>query len=213
MTILTPTKWRALVKSGCLIVLGFLGCRGSPSTDPPIHWQRQMFTQDKGKAQRQNTFFTDGRVMRPYVEGTVAYDAPVEPGPYRTGKDESGAFIAKWPAEVQVSMELLQRGQERFNIYCSPCHDRTGSGNGMVIQRANRTGRWQPTSYYEDRVMNMPIGQIFDTITNGVRTMPGYSYQVPVSDRWAIVSYVRALQRSQHATLADVPESQRNILK
>ncbi len=209
----TPTRWLYLLSAGSFVALGLSGCRGTPSTDPPIHWQRQMFTQDKGKAQRQNTFFEDGRAMRPYVEGTVAVNAPVEPGPYRTGKDETGAYITKWPAEVQVSTELLKRGQERFNIYCSPCHDRTGSGNGMVIQRANRIGHWQPTSYYDERIMNMPVGQIFETITNGVRTMPGYSYQVPVSDRWAIVTYVRALQRSQRAALADVPESQRNNLK
>jgi mono/diheme cytochrome c family protein len=172
-----------------------------------------MFTQDKGKAQRENTFFEDGRVMRPLIEGTVPTNAPVEPGPYRTGKDENGAYIAKWPAEVQVSMDFVKRGQERFNIYCAPCHDRTGSGNGVVVQRANKFGRWVPTSYFDERIMAMPVGQIFETITNGVRTMPGYSYQVPVNDRWAIVAYVRALQRSQRAVLADVPESQRNNLK
>ncbi len=213
MSISSMTRWLYFSAAGSLLVLGLSGCRGSPSSEPPLHWQRQMFTQDKGKAQRENTFFPDGRAMRPSVEGTIPVNAPVEPGPYRTGKDENGGFVAEWPAEVAVSTEFLLRGQERFNIYCAPCHDRTGSGHGTVIHRANKTGRWQPTSYFEDRVMNMPIGQLFDTITNGVRTMPAYSYQVPVSDRWAIVAYVRALQRSQHAALADVPESQRNNLK
>lgn len=212
MTILTPRKW-LYFSAGFVALLGLGGCRGNPSSEPPIHWQRQMFTQDKGKAQRENTFFADHRAMRPLVEGTVPANASVELGPYYTGKDEKGAFVTNWPAEVQVSMDLLKRGQERFNIYCAPCHDRTGSGNGVVIQRANRTSRWVPTSYFEDRLMNMPVGQLFDTITNGVRTMPAYAYQVPISDRWAIVSYVRALQRSQRAVLADVPESQRNNLK
>lgn len=212
MTMLNPQRW-LYIAAGSLVILGLAGCRGNPSSEPPVHWQRNMFTQDKGKAQRENTFFEDHRAMRPLVEGTLSVNAPVEPGSYRTGKDDSGAFVAKWPAEVRVSMDLLKRGQERFNIYCAPCHDRTGSGNGIVIQRANKTSRWQPTSYFEDRILNMPVGQIFDTITNGVRTMPGYAYQVPVSDRWAIVAYVRALQRSQHAALADVPDSQRNNLK
>ncbi len=190
-----------------------MGCRGNPSEDPPLHWQRQMFTQDKGKAQRENTFFNDGRSMRPLVEGTVTADAPLELGPYETGKDESGNFVAKWPSEVTVSADFLARGQDRYNIYCAPCHDRTGSGNGLVVQRANKVGRWQPTSYFDERIMTMPVGQLFDTITNGARTMPGYAYQVPIRDRWAIVSYVRALQKSQRATLADVPESQRTGLK
>lgn len=190
-----------------------MGCRGNPSEDPPLHWQRQMFTQDKGKAQRENTFFNDGRVNRPLVEGTVAADAPLELGPFETGKDENGTFVAKWPGEVSVTADFVARGQDRYNIYCAPCHDRTGSGNGLVVQRANKVGRWQPTSYFDERIMTMPVGQLFDTVTNGARTMPGYAYQVPIRDRWAIVSYVRALQKSQRATLADVPDSQRTGLK
>jgi mono/diheme cytochrome c family protein len=209
MTLRIPTKW--LYASATLLSL--VGCRGNTSSEPPIHLQRNMFTQDKGKPQRENTFFEDHRTMRPLVEGTVPTHAAVDPGPYRTGKDDAGAYVTKWPAEVPVTIDVVRRGQERYNIYCSPCHDGTGGGNGTVIQRANKLGRWQPTSYFEDRIMTMPIGQIFETITNGVRTMPGYSYQVPVGDRWAIVSYVRALQRSQRAVLADVPESQRNNLK
>lgn len=212
MTRFISSTWWNLA-AGSLTALLLAGCRGSPSQEPPVHWQRQMFTQDKGKAQRENTFFDDGRAMRLPVEGTVSTSAPIEPGPYHTGKDENGAFVAKWPAEVQVSMDTLKRGQERFNIYCAPCHDRTGSGNGVIVQRAAKTTRWVPTSYYEDRIMNMPVGEIFNTITNGVRTMPGYAYQVPTSDRWAIVAYVRALQRSQHAALGDVPDSEKGNLK
>jgi mono/diheme cytochrome c family protein len=171
-----------------------------------------MFTQEKAKPQMENTFFEDHRVNRPIEEGTVSTSTP-EPTAFQTGKDDSGAFLTKFPAEVEVSIDLLKRGQERYNIYCAPCHDRTGNGNGLVVQRANKLGRWQPTSYYDDRILAMPVGQLFETITKGVRTMPAYAYQVPVGDRWAIVSYVRALQRSQHATLADLPESQRTNLK
>lgn len=191
-----------------------LGCRGNPSSEPPLHWQRQMFTQDKGKAQRESTFFLDGRVNRPLVENTVAATSPVEITSYETGRDETGAFVAKWPTQVQVDAQLLNRGQDRYNIYCAPCHDRTGSGNGLVIQRASTLGvRWVPTSYFEERLMTAPVGHFFDVITTGVRTMPSYAYQLPIADRWAIVAYVRALQKSQRASLADVPESERTNLK
>jgi mono/diheme cytochrome c family protein len=212
MTMFTSTRWLHVAAAGSL--LSFLaGCRGSPSQEPPVHWQRQMFTQDKGKAQRENTFFEDHRAMRLPVENTVSTSDPIDPGPYRTGKDDVGNYVSKWPSEVQVSIDLLKRGQERFNIYCAPCHDRTGSGNGLIVQRAAKTTRWVPTSYFDERLMAMPVGQIFETISNGKGTMPSYAYQVPTSDRWAIVAYVRALQRSQHAGLADVPESQRSNLK
>ena len=120
-----------------------LGCRGNPGEDPPVHWQRQMFTQDKGKAQRENTFFNDGRSMRPVVPGTVSTSAPIELGAYDTGKDEAGTFVAKWPAEVNVSTDLLRRGQDRYNIYCSPCHDMTGNGNGLVTRPDRIWGRRQ----------------------------------------------------------------------
>lgn len=218
---LAPSRFGVTLGVTLLGAMSLLGCRGNPSSDPPIHLQRNMFTQDKGKPQRENTFFADGRAMRPAVEGTVPYsiaggdprEVAIEPGAYETGKDAAGAYVTKWPDGLSVDAALLSRGQERFNIYCAPCHDRTGSGNGAIIQRANKYGRWAPTSYYEDRIINMPVGQLLETITNGVRTMPSYAYQIPLRDRWAIVAYVRALQRSQHATVAEVPAEQRNNLK
>ena len=108
---------------------------------------------------------------------------------------------------------LLKRGQERFNIYCSPCHDRSGSGNGIVIQRANKLGAWAVPSYYEQRLLDTPVGDIFSTITNGKNTMKSYAYQVPVADRWAIVAYVRALQRSQGLKVEQLTAEQRGQLK
>lgn len=197
-----------------LLALGFAACRGNTSDEPPVHWQRGMFTQDKGKAQRANLFFPDHRSMRPIEPGTVSTTAAIEPTPYLTGKDDSGQFVSRWPAEVTVDQKLLSRGQERFNIYCAPCHDRTGAGNGIVIQHVKRTGAlWTPKSYYDETVMKEPVGQLFDVITHGVRTMPAYAYQIPVSDRWAIVAYVRALQRSQNLNLAQLSPEQRNNLK
>lgn len=187
------------------------GCRGGTSTEPPIlpiH-VRQMVTQDKARPQRQNNFFADKRAMRPEVEGTVAISAPIENDAFFKGMD-GGTFVTALP--MKLTFELLQRGHERFDIYCSPCHDRTGSGNGIVVQRAAGS-IVKPPSYHEDRIRAMPVGEIFNTITNGIRTMPSYAYQVPVEDRWAIVAYIRALQRSQRTTLADVPEDMRSNLK
>lgn len=98
-------------------------------------------------------------------------------------------------------MQLLQRGQERFNIYCSPCHGKTGDGKGIIVQR----GMLPPPSFHEARLLQAPDGHFFDVISNGIRNMPTYRHQIPVSDRWAIVAYLRALQRSQNATINDIP--------
>lgn len=201
----------ALLALGASALLG--GCRGNPSDDPPLHWQRQMFTQDKGKPQRENTFFADHRAMRPIEAGTLAASAPVDLLPFHTGKDDAGKHVAKFPAEVTVDEAFLVRGQQRYNIYCAPCHDRTGSGNGLVIQRANKWSRWVPPSYAEQRLIDAPVGELFDTITNGKATMPSYAYQIPIADRWAIVAYVRALQRSQNLPVAALTPEQRSNLK
>jgi mono/diheme cytochrome c family protein len=207
-------SYSSLSAGAALCLLSFGACRGNSSEEPPIHLQRNMFTQDKGKAQRENLFFADHRAMRPTEPGVVSTTAAIEPTPYLTGKDDSGQFVSKWPSGVTVDQALLVRGQQRFNIYCAPCHDRTGSGNGIVIEHVKRTGAlWVPKSYYDDSVMNEPVGQLFDVITHGVRTMPAYAYQVPVSDRWAIVAYVRALQRSQNLSVAQLSPEQRTNLK
>ena len=202
-----------LTVSAILIAGTLMGCRGNPSEEPPYHLQRNMFTQDKGKPQRENTFFEDGRVMRPLEEGTVSASAPVVKTAYYTGKDEQGRAVDKFPSEVTVDEKLLKRGQERFNIYCSPCHDRSGSGNGLVIQRANKLGAWAVPAYFEQRLLDTPVGDIFSTITNGKNTMKSYAYQVPIADRWAIVAYVRALQRSQGLKVDQLTAEQRGQLK
>jgi hypothetical protein len=115
------------------------------------------------------------------------------------------------PAEVfpfPITLQDLDRGQERYNIYCTPCHDRLGNGEGMVVRRGFR----RPPSYHIDRLRQAPPGYLFDVITNGFGAMQDYSAQIAVRDRWAIVAYIRALQLSQNARLADVPESERNSL-
>jgi hypothetical protein len=149
----------------------------------------------------------DGAAMRTPPEGTVARGMLFENGVYYTGVDSLGDTVKTMP--VEITMPLLHRGQERFNIYCSPCHGRVGDGKGIVVTR----GLLPPPTFHSDRIRQMPDGGIFGVITNGVRNMPPYKYQIPVDDRWAIISYLRALQRSHNATLDDVPIEQRSQLQ
>jgi cytochrome c5 len=180
-------------------LLGLLtsaGCRGQTSSEPPIVVLRNMFHQDRYNAQAESQLFRDGRTMRMPVEGTVPREREISPelGQGRL-RDDSG-YVAELPPALAErfggALGLLERGQERYGIYCRPCHDATGSGQGTVIRR----GGWQPPppSFHQARIRQMPDGQLFATITHGVRTMPSHGAQIPVDDRWAIVSYVRALQ-------------------
>ena len=176
------------------------GCRGQVSREPPLWIKHGMEFQPKYLAFEENSFYADGRNMRTPPAGTVAQGLLKEDDAYWRGGDSIN-MVAKNP--LPITMTLLERGQDRFNIYCAPCHGRTGLGNGMIIQRGFMT----PPSYYDERVIKMPDGQIYRTISYGVRNMPSYGKQIPEADRWAIVAYVRALQRSQRATMADVPDS------
>lgn len=190
-----------------VVLLAAAGCRGGVSSDPPVHVIGDMDWQPRFQAQSRNPMFADGRSMRPLVAGTVPHDSLDETDPLRSGK-QGEAFLAFAP--VDVDAQLVRRGQERFNIYCAPCHDQSGSGQGMVVKR----GYPPPVDLGSDRVRGMPDGEIFEVITHGVRNMPSYRKQVPPEDRWAIVTWVRTLQHSQHARLDDVPDDQRgNIAK
>lgn len=179
------------------------GCRGETSAEPPIHLIGDMDWQPKYQANQASPLFEDGRAMRPLVEGTVAQGELREDDALYRGKS-GDAYVATVPGPVDEARIL--RGQDRFNIYCTPCHDKTGSGHGMVVKR----GYPIPLDLASDRVRGLPDGQIFDVITNGVRNMPSYRKQIPVDDRWAIVTWVRVLGRSQHATIEDVPPEQRD---
>jgi len=146
----------------------------------------------------QSNFFADKRAARPLIAGTVARGHLDADTYYYTGK------IGSNPGDYMpfpVTAEVLQRGQQRYNIYCSPCHSEVGDGNGMIVQR----GYKRPPSYHTDRLRKEPIGHFFDVITHGYGVMPDYAAQVPPEDRWAIAAYIRALQLSQDATKADVP--------
>jgi mono/diheme cytochrome c family protein len=176
-----------------LVVVG-VGCR------------QDMHDQPKYKPYRQSEFFADGQAMRPFVEGTVARGLLREATPLNTGKSGED-FVTEVP--LPVTAELLERGRSEYRVFCSPCHGRTGMGDGMIVQR----GFKRPTSYHVDRLRQMPIGYFFDVITNGYGAMLDYASQVPVEDRWAIVAYVRTLQLSQYAPEADVPADRRSELE
>ncbi len=146
----------------------------------------------------QTTFFGDERSARPEVPGTVARGHLEADSAFYTGR-VNGQLVTALP--VPLTLKLLERGQERFNVFCSPCHDRTGYGNGMIVQR----GFQHPPSYHIDRLRQAPIGHFFEVPTRGFGVMPSYAAQVPAEDRWAIAAYIRALQLSQNAPVADVP--------
>ncbi len=183
-----------------------LRARVVKKTEPRVHIIPDMDNQPKVKAQSRLMLFADRRGMRPPVPGTVARGAVIGDSALLLGKTDGDAWVETSP--VPVTMPVLERGRQRYEIYCSPCHGLAGYGDGMVAQRADQLqeGTWTPpTSFHTELVRARPAGHLFNTISNGIRNMPSYGSQIPVDDRWAIVAYVRALQRSQNATIDDVP--------
>ena len=166
---------------------------------------RNMFDQPRVDPLQASPYFADGAASRPLIEGTVSRErGAVAPGFYG-GPD---AFAAT-ELPIPLSLELLQRGRERFDIYCSPCHNYNGDGQGMVVQR----GFPQPTSMHEQRLLDAPVGYFFNAMTNGFGRMFSYASRVPAEDRWAIAGYIKALQLSQNAFLDDVPDEARQRLE
>ncbi len=154
-----------------------------------------------------SSFFGDARSARPLVPGTVARGQLRDDELFYTGR-LNGQLAGVFP--FPVTSEVLKRGQERFNIFCAPCHDRTGSGNGMITQRGLR----HPPSYHIDRLRQAPAGHFFDVITRGFGAMPDYADRISPRDRWAVIAYIRALQLSQNARLEDAPpEEQKKLQK
>ena len=203
-------KWGLAGAVGLMLVglLTLAGCgRGEPSTRTPIHLNPNMDDQPKYKAQAVSQFFANGAAMQTPVAGTVARGELRDDDAYYRGMNAKGEFIKAMP--VEITKELLERGEERFNIYCSPCHSKLGDGKGIMITK----GYLPPPTFHDDRIRTMPDGQIFNTITNGIRNMPSYRHQIPVPDRWAIVAYLRALERSQAASIQDVPEELRDKVR
>ncbi len=181
---MTQKRVAAGLLAGALMVLA--GCR------------QDMHNQPKFKPLRESSFYADRRSARPIIEGTVARGQLKEDTYYYTGK------MGNNPGDVfpfAVTKEVVERGQQRFNIYCTPCHSKLGDGNGMIVQR----GLKRPPSFHDPRLVKAPVGHFFDVMTNGFGAMPDYAAQIPVRDRWAIIAYIRALQLSQAATPGDVP--------
>jgi mono/diheme cytochrome c family protein len=171
------------------------GCaRGCTSSRPPIHINPSMFDQPKVLPQTASEFFYNGSSMRAPVPGTVARDGLKEDVPFYTGKGPDGQFVATIP--VPVNDALVERGHDRYRIYCQPCHDARGDGKGILFQRGN-----VPTaSFHQEKILKYPDGQIFDVITNGQGLMPSYRWPIPAADRWAIIAYVRELERQRLAS-------------
>jgi cbb3-type cytochrome c oxidase subunit III len=168
--------------------------------------RQDMQDQPKYIPLRPSDFFGDGRSERPLVEGTVARGHLNDDTAYYTGRGPDGKFVDEFP--FPVTKDVVERGQDRFNIYCAPCHDRLGNGNGKVVRRGYR----HPPSYHMDRLRQVPNGYIYDVITSGFGAMPDYAAQIQPADRWAIVSYVRALQLAHNAKIDDVPADKRGDL-
>jgi len=177
-----------------ILVLALSACR------------QDMHTQPRYKPLAGTEFFGDGRSARPEIEGTVARGRLRIDSARFTGKLD-GQDVDSFP--FAIGKEDLLRGQQRFNIYCTPCHSRLGDGNGMIVRRGFR----QAASYHTERLIKAPIGHFFDVITNGFGAMPSYAARVEPDDRWRIAAYIRVLQLSENATIEDVPSDQRPALE
>jgi len=167
--------------------------------------QQKMADQPRYKPLQRSDFFADQRSARPLVEGTVARSDLQADEYFYVGKI-NGSLVDRFP--FPITEQTLRRGQERYDIFCSPCHDRVGTGLGMIVRRGYRP----PPSFHIDRLRSAPVGYFFDVVTHGFGAMPDYAEQVPPADRWAIVAYIRALQFSQNATVGDLPDKERHAL-
>lgn len=196
-----------------VLILSVYGFRGSKSTRPPLMVFPdaifpEMTNQAKYKPQAASDFFADGRADRPLPPGVVPRGFLREDAALYAGKDAKGNWIRGFPAALKIDARFLQRGRERFTIYCSPCHGALGDGKGIVTQY-NWGG---PANFQSDAIRTMAEGQIFDTITHGAKTMFPYGDKLVPEDRWAVVAYVRALERAEHSRIEDVEPNHRQDL-
>ena len=204
-----------LVSLHALAVLPFAcmyKARVTKSTLPRVHLIQGMDNQHRYKSQQVNPLFADTREARPPVAGTIAQGRLIEDDGVATGM-RNATWIETFP--TPVTLGALERGQERYAIFCAPCHGLAGRGDGIVAVRADRLQEGTfvpPTSLQDATVLARPVGHLYNTITNGIRTMPSYGSQIPVHDRWAIVAYVRALQRSAHTPASVLTAEERTKL-
>jgi mono/diheme cytochrome c family protein len=201
-----------------VLLLSVMGFRGMTATRPPLEFFPDMDHQAKYKPQAESAFFADGRADRPIPAGAVPYGRSTDHADpsflkaddlHYAGKTADGSFARGFPADITVNEAFVKRGQNRFQIYCAPCHGALGDGNGIT----KSYGMVATPTYHDDRLRGLPEGDIFNTITNGKNTMFPYADKLSTEERWAVVAYVRALQRAHHATIDDVPLEQRGGLK
>jgi len=192
-----------------VLTISIAGFRGRRSTQPPVEVFPDMDRQAKYKPQAPSRFFADGRADRPLPAGVVPRGRTIARDPdflreddflYR-GKTATGEFARGFPPQLTIDANFLVRGRERYTIYCSPCHGALGDGKGIT----NGYGMVTTASYHDDRIRQMAEGEIFNTITLGKNTMFPYADKLNPEDRWAVIAYVRALERARHGTVADVP--------
>src|SRR5215475_6176232 len=182
-------KISASVLIGAMCALALGGC------DEMV--RQDMANQPKNRPESPSDFFSDGRSVRPLIENTVARGS-LENDVYNVSKDFAG-----FPTSLKLDEKLLTRGQDRYKIFCTPCHGLQGDGNGMIAMR----GMKHPPTYHQTRLREAPNGYFYDVITNGFGAMLGYAAQIPPKDRWAIIAYVRALQLSRNAKVSELPAS------
>jgi len=182
------------IVSMLLLSLLVMACRGQKTEKPPIAPQQNMQFQERFNAQQENPFFENNMAMRPPVEGTIARGGLRHDVALYEGVDEDGEYITENPMDVTRS--FMYRGKERYDIYCAPCHGGTGDGQGIIM--TGQYGYVPAPTFHRSASYDMPDGQFYSSIANGIRSMPAYNTQIKVEDRWAIVAYIRALQRSQN---------------
>lgn len=194
-----------------LMSILLIGCRGNRTPEPPIHLNPNFDWQSKFRAQRLSLNPPDATV--PYGD-KFSFNNPKareqylkQDSEFYTGKNQNGQAIKDFP--VKLTPELLKRGQERYNIYCAVCHDQYGTGKGLVASR----GFVMPPNFHDQRILDYANGEFFNVITNGIRSMPGYARQIPESDRWAIIAYIRALQKTRKFNVKQIPENQLSEIK
>ena len=196
------------------VAFSLSGCRGAKSDAPPIHPNLNMDFVQRFEAQEANGLFEDQAAMRTPVAGTVRRGGlrTTENAPLVYGRTADGGLVERVP--IEVTGELVERGKERYEIYCSVCHGVAGDGRGIIMvgNGGQGYGYTPAPSYHTASLRNRPDGYIYDVIANGVNSMPSYGHEMDPTDRWAITAYIRALQRSQNATAADVPETERERL-
>lgn len=194
------------------VCMSLLGCRGNRSESPPVHLQQNMDFQHRGEAQEKNPvspdspLYRDGRWMRLPPEGTVAVGHLKADDHYWRGRLPDGKLADALPARVKLDASLLARGEDRYDIYCQPCHGAMGYGDGMVTRRGGGFQGVKPANFHTKKLGPAPIGYLFHVASWGQSTMKGYASQIPVADRWAIAAWVRTLQVAHRADADTLPE-------